>query len=285
MRIFICYRRGDSPDVAARIYDRLVQEFQTGNVYYDLDSIPFGADFRNHIESLLQTSDVMLVVIGPQWLRVKSGKRRIDDPGDYVRIEVEAALRRGIRVIPTLVGGAAIPSPNDLPDVIEPLAFRHGIPVRQDPDFHGDMNRLINSLTRPAPPNDTVVPAPTDASRPRPPGRQWKLVLAATAAVLVVTSLVIWRTAGGAGPASQPTDVPSSIGTTGTPAARTFAVRREINTAADPRDLEMDGNDLLVSFASGLLQRIDPNTGRVMNSMDFGYPGGNDLLENSGELR
>jgi DNA-binding beta-propeller fold protein YncE len=102
---------------------------------------------------------------------------------------------------------------------------------------------------------------------------------------LVVTSVVAWLTAVNTG--SVPAGAPAVVASTVTPsvsATATFAVSREFNTAADPADLEADGDDLLVSFGSGKLQRIDPRTGDVKSSVDFGYGGGNDLLANSNEL-
>ena len=103
---FVSYRRDDSLDATGRIYDRLQKEFGDGSVFRDLDSMPFGVDFRDHIDKRLADCDVCIVVIGNKFLTVpdKSGARRIDDPRDHVRIEIETALKRNIRVVPLLVG-------------------------------------------------------------------------------------------------------------------------------------------------------------------------------------
>jgi len=89
-RIFISYRRTDSPDVAGRIYERFAARFGRKNVFKDIDNIPVGTDFRAVIEDALLNCQVMLVVIGPNWLDAKDaeGKRRLDNPEDFVRIEV-----------------------------------------------------------------------------------------------------------------------------------------------------------------------------------------------------
>lgn len=147
-RIFISYRRSDSADVAGRIYDKLITQFDKENVFKDVDSIPLGVDFRECLDQSLSNCDVFLAIIGDQWLNTKTsdGKRRIDDSRDFVRIEIESALQREIPVIPVLVQSGTLPSSTDLPLAIRSLVYRNGIPVRSDPDFHNDMNRLIRHI-------------------------------------------------------------------------------------------------------------------------------------------
>jgi hypothetical protein len=144
--IFITYRREDSIDVTGRIYDRLCQHFGKQNVFKDVDSIPLGVDFRKHLGDSVGQCDVLLTVIGRQWLAGDSGQRRLDDVRDFVRIEMEAALKRNIPLVPVLVQGASMPSLEDLPEILQSLVYRNGIPVRPDPDFHQDMDRLIKGI-------------------------------------------------------------------------------------------------------------------------------------------
>jgi len=148
--VFLSYRRDDSADVAGRIYDRLVEHFGESSVYRDVDAVPLGINFSEHIGKAVADCDVLLAVIGPKWMTVTSedGKRRLDDPADYVRIEIEAALSRRIPVIPLLVRGATMPARNNLPESLEELALRNGTPVRPDPDFKRDIERLINGLEK-----------------------------------------------------------------------------------------------------------------------------------------
>ena len=110
--------------------------------------MPFGVDFRDHIDKRLANCDVCIVVIGNKFLTItdKSGLRRIDDPRDHVRIEIETALRRSIRVVPLLVAGVTMPTEDDLPPSLKPLAFRAGTAIRPDPDFHRDVDRLMSGL-------------------------------------------------------------------------------------------------------------------------------------------
>jgi formylglycine-generating enzyme required for sulfatase activity len=143
--IFISYRRVDSSDVTGRIYDRLVATFDRNLVFKDVDSIPFGVDFREHLDQAVSHCQVCLAVIGRTWLEVsdQEGRRRIDSSQDFVRLELESALRRNIPVIPVLVSGARMPAPDQLPFSLQSLAYHHAAQVRSDPDFHRDMDRLI----------------------------------------------------------------------------------------------------------------------------------------------
>jgi hypothetical protein len=144
--IFISYRRQDSSDVTGRIYDRLIEHFGKPSVFKDVDSIPLGTDFRKNLDDSVAQCDVFLTVIGSQWLVGDVGQRRLDDEADFVRIEIEAALRRNIPIVPVLVQGATIPRSEDLPETLQSLVYRNGIPVRPDPDFHQDMDRLIRGI-------------------------------------------------------------------------------------------------------------------------------------------
>lgn len=145
--VFLSYRRDDSADVTGRIYDRLVQRFGKEQIFKDVDSIPLGVDFREHLGEVVGRCSVVLVVIGDRWLSAGSpGARRLDDAADFVRIEIESALERRIPVVPVLVRGAAIPGDTELPQSLRPLAYRNGLAVRADPDFHRDMDRLITGL-------------------------------------------------------------------------------------------------------------------------------------------
>jgi hypothetical protein len=161
-RVFISYRREDSIGVAGRIRDRLVDEFGADNVFFDIDTIPLGVDFREHIDLMVAECDVVLVVIGRRWIDVvdERGARRLDQAGDFVRLEVEAALGREIPVVPLLVDGASMPDPTELPKSLSDLAYRNGTVIRYDPDFHPDVDRLLRRLAPVASPSagpDTAV--------------------------------------------------------------------------------------------------------------------------------
>jgi formylglycine-generating enzyme required for sulfatase activity len=168
-KILISYRREDSADVTGRIYDRLIQQFGQGAVFKDVDSIPFGVDFRIYLDAQVAKCEVFLAVIGRNWMKKRGskGRSRLDDPADFVRIEIESALKRQIPVIPVLVGGALIPPAERLPASIQDLSYRHGIAVRPDPDFHRDMYRLIEYLKMlpPAVPREVPSQSPAEAKQ------------------------------------------------------------------------------------------------------------------------
>jgi WD40 repeat protein len=149
-KIFISYRHDDSADVTGRLYDRLTQRFGRGSVVRDVDSIPLGVDFREFLTNAVSRCRVFLAVIGARWLDLRDdlGRRRLDDPDDFVRVEIEAALRREIPVIPVLVQGSHIPVREQLPESLKGLAYRNGMALRHDPDFAKDARRLIRSLKR-----------------------------------------------------------------------------------------------------------------------------------------
>jgi hypothetical protein len=146
--IFVSYRRSESSDVTGRIFDQMKARFGEDHLFKDVDSIPLGKDFRTAISEAVGRCEVLLAVIGKDWLRVigDGGERRIDDPNDYVHIEIATALSRGIPVIPVLVENAGMPLSSELPEPLKPLAFRNATPVRADPDFHHDMDRLCFQL-------------------------------------------------------------------------------------------------------------------------------------------
>lgn len=146
--IFISYRRTDAPDATGRIFDHLKQTFGERRIFKDVDSIPYGVDFHKAIDEAVAGCDVFLAIIGKSWLTAtdSTGLRRIDDPNDYVRLEIRSALTRNILVIPVLVEGAKMPTGAELPEEILALATRNAASVRPDPDFHPDFARLCEQI-------------------------------------------------------------------------------------------------------------------------------------------
>src|SRR5262245_60121248 len=145
--IFINYRREDSISTAGRLYDRLSQTFGRKNIFMDVDHIPAGVDFVTHLNSQVAACSVILVVIGPRWLEAKdeSRGRRLDNPDDFVAIEIATALARNIRVIPVLVDGAHMPKAGQLPNSLKALARRQAVEVRQL-HFGRDAEALVERI-------------------------------------------------------------------------------------------------------------------------------------------
>jgi TIR domain len=163
-KVFISYRRDDSAGQAGRIQDRLEREFGRDLLFMDVDAIPLGMNFVKVLHEEVAKCGVLLAVIGPNWLELRdeAGNRRLDNPNDFVRIEIAAALQPDIPVIPILLDGARVPKAAQLPKDLEELALRNGLDVRHA-SFHSDMDKLIRGIKGPsgqaaAPPASRVPP-------------------------------------------------------------------------------------------------------------------------------
>lgn len=148
-RVFISYRRKEASGMAGRLYDRLAARFGDDQVFMDVDKIALGVDFAEVIAQAVSSSRVLLAVIGPTWLTATDGdgRRRLQDPNDLVRLEIAAALERGIRVIPILIEDADMPSRQELPEDLAELADRQALRVRHE-SFRVDTDRLLAAVER-----------------------------------------------------------------------------------------------------------------------------------------
>src|SRR5262249_33676812 len=134
-RITISYRRDDSGVITGRIFDRLAAHYGRDAGFPDIDSIPPGPGFREHINTVLDESDMLLTMVGPRWLGPRGGLARLDDEGDPVRVEIETGLRKKMPVIPVLVLRAQMPRVAQLPDSVKDFAYRHAVQVDAGQDF------------------------------------------------------------------------------------------------------------------------------------------------------
>jgi hypothetical protein len=149
-RIFISYRREDSIAYAGRIYDRLILQFGTANVFMDIDSLEPGVDFVEALRHTVASCDVLLAVLGRHWLTIKDaqGRPRLSNPEDFIVLEIRSALDKpNIRVVPILVGGARMPRPADLPEELSRLTRLQALELA-DIGFHQTLGRLIESMER-----------------------------------------------------------------------------------------------------------------------------------------
>jgi hypothetical protein len=148
-KIVISYRREDTAGVTGRLYDRLRGHYGRDAVFQDIDAIPPGIDFRGYIDEALQGADVLLCVMSDKWLgKRRKGVSRIMDPADPVRVEIEAALRKKIPVVPILVDGMSMPEASELPDTLQDFRFRNALLLSQLHDFDAHANRIIERLDR-----------------------------------------------------------------------------------------------------------------------------------------
>ncbi len=145
--IFISYRREDTSPYAGRLYDHLSAHFGADRVFMDLDTIRPGDDFVQVISDRVASCDVLIALIGKQWVHTVNsrGHRRLDDPNDFVRLEIASALNRKVRVIPALIEGAAMPETGELPKDIAPLSRRNAIEIRNSM-FRQNVARLIQVI-------------------------------------------------------------------------------------------------------------------------------------------
>jgi TIR domain len=147
-RITISYRREDSGIITGRIFDRLANHYGKAAVFRDIDNIPAGVDFREHIGETLSQSDVVLAIVGPRWIGSHSGRDRLSEPSDPVRVEVEAALQKRKPLVPVLVLNAHMPTVEQLPSSLHDFAYRNAVTIDAEQDFDVHMARLIRSIDR-----------------------------------------------------------------------------------------------------------------------------------------
>jgi len=185
--IFVSYRRDDAAGFAGRVEDELERRFGDVEVFRDVDDIASGEDFVRRLDHALQSCRVFVAVIGKTWLTARNadGTRRLDDPNDFVRQEISAALRRDVRVIPVLVDGARMPAEADLPEGLKSLARRQAHEL-SDSRWDYDMGRLASTV------EETLGPQP----KPKPAKRRW-LATAAAVVALAIAGVAGWHYASG----------------------------------------------------------------------------------------
>ena len=147
-QVFISYRRDDARALAERISGSLVQAFGREAVFKDVDSIRSGEDFEIRLQAALSEAKIFLAIIGPAWLGItdENGRRRLDDPADYVRREIEMALDRECAIIPLTVANARIPAEDEVPQSLQKFTKRNALEIRYDPDFNHDMQKLVDRI-------------------------------------------------------------------------------------------------------------------------------------------
>jgi len=197
---FISYRREDAAGYAGRLRESLERRLGPSRVFRDVDTLRPGQDFVQAIEARLTDCRVMLTVIGREWAgaRDMTGSRRLDEPYDFVRLEIAAALARpNVLVVPVLVEGAAMPAASELPENIRPLARRHAVTIR-DETWDADVDRLVGVIE-----SATGAVDPSRADAPISPARLW----AGGALAVVIVGLLLFnqnRNRDGADPGSEP---------------------------------------------------------------------------------
>jgi hypothetical protein len=147
-KVFICYRRDDSRDISFNLYKALCRRFGDESVFIDIESIPYSVDFREHVRKSLEDMDVVVAVVGNRWLdaRNEDGKRRLDNPDNFVRVELQTAFALERTVVPLLVGQAEMPRESDLPPALGGFAFRNAAELREGPKYDSQLTELLDGI-------------------------------------------------------------------------------------------------------------------------------------------
>ena len=227
--IFISYRRDDTEGEAGRLFDDLSRTLGENSVFMDVTGINPGVDFRKAIDDNVATCGALLAVIGRDWatLTNSSGTRRLDDPNDFVRLEIASALKRDVAVIPVLVHEAKMPRPDQLPENLKDLAFRNSVELSHT-RWASDVELLIKALTRYVDPPSTIANKPVreaasmqSPALPAPAARadftrrsSLPLVLGIVAAALLALGFVAYKIFY---PAPVVNPVPAPVGVTPAP--------------------------------------------------------------------
>ena len=187
-QIFISYRRDDAAGYARAVYDELARCFGAGRVFIDVDDINAGQPFSEVIQRSVGESAVLLALIGKRWHGPRDGAApRISEAGDLVRQEVAAALAKGIRVIPVLLDGAAMPEPAQLPPELSPLAGRNALEL-DNSRFAADMAHLVREVRSAL--GEAAAPSETARTFTR-----WWWLAGLVLALAVMAGLWQWRSA------------------------------------------------------------------------------------------
>lgn len=253
--IFISYRRDDTEGEAGRLFDDLVGKFGEDSVFMDVAGINPGVDFRKAIDDNVASCGVLLAMIGPAWCSIKNadGTRRLDDPNDFVRLEIASALARDVAVIPVLVHDAKMPRPTDLPENLKNLAFRNSVEITHA-RWNSDVQLLTAALGRyvaPAAATDTApvhatvavqLPPPTAPARKERSSRpsSMPLILGIVAAAVVALGAVAFFMLRGCGTPSNSAFV--GTWTNSAPLGNNWIKRLEISSNGDQLSIHAWGN-------------------------------------------
>ncbi|MEU4474968.1 toll/interleukin-1 receptor domain-containing protein [Micromonospora sp. NPDC023888] len=247
-RVFLSYRRSDSERVTRAVYDALVARYGPHQVFLDAHSLVPGRDYRTELPRVVRRCNVVLVMIGPSWLEARDngGRRRLDQPDDYVRLEIETALEAQRTVVPVLVDGADRPRPDDLPESLAALPYRQGARLRPEADLPDDVAVLVDQFEK------ELKHHPRDSLALLPSVRRWQRRLVIGTVLVLLLAPLGWGLTDGLTRWS-----------------------RMVNDAA----LSPDGTRLVTTHGQGAnvtssVRMWDVTTGRLIGARDF--PAGRD---------
>jgi hypothetical protein len=259
--IFISYRRDDSEGEAGRLFDDLTRAFGNENVFMDVAGISPGMDFRRAIENNVASCGVLLAIIGPNWVSITNaaGVRRLDDPNDFVVLEISSALKREVPVIPVLVHEAHMPTPDQVPEILKELPYHNSVELSHG-RWNSDVQLLIQALTSYVTPNPAdaqepvhaaipvQLPAPHPAPKsPKPEAGKSKLPMILGGAAVFVLAVIAVLYFIGSHVRNTASQVPATI--TSAPPAASSSPASLIGVWKDPDPRKKKDKDSLASLA------------------------------------
>ena len=247
--IFISYRRDDSAGYAGRLYDRLVGHFGADRVFMDVEHIEPGTDFVVAIEKAVESCHVLIALIGDEWLNIADaqGRRRLDDPHDFIRLETSAALKRNIRVVPVLLDGAPMPPMDALPDDLKSLVRRQAVELthKQWEATSGELIRTLEKILRDTPAPAVEAPPPKPPPAQRPPA--WRLPAIGVALLALIAAVALLWPASPQPPAAPP---PSSAPGTPPPASTATAPEAAMPTTEAKIPAQLAATTSILDFGT-----------------------------------
>lgn len=289
-KLFVSYRRDDSAGHAGWLCDRLRGHFGPERLFMDIDTIRPGEDFVSVLENAVASCEILIAVIGRYWLAsAEGGVRRIDRPDDFVRLEIRAALDRGITVIPVLVHGASMPRPEELPAELKPLTRRNALELT-DSRWGFDISKLIATI-------EEELAAKPAAEPFQPRLREYilglrhttagltrslrRLVLAGKSVWLIIALPIILLATIAVSLMTNPQEpagTPHKVnGNSGPVATVTPAVTKPVERLLAPKDLayamkatqyNVDKGTVNVRASKAMLQKMDLYSGEVDDTID-----------------
>jgi len=145
-KLFLSYRRNDTQHLAGRMFDRLVTQFGESDLFFDVDTIPYGVNFREHIRTFISDCDIMIVVIGPNWTSATWSQPELDIQDDFVLVELHEALAANVRLLPVLADDTRMPRSTQLPQWLRGLSHINAPHVRAGRDFHVDIAKILHVI-------------------------------------------------------------------------------------------------------------------------------------------
>lgn len=270
--IFINYRRGETAGEAMALFNQLSAALGKDSVFMDVANIDLGRDFREALNERLASCDLMLAIVGRGWVDGKgaSGRRRLDEPNDYVRLEIAAALKRNIPVLPVLVQGVHMPSADELPEDLGDFAFRNAFELshsRWDSDVREMLKRLGLGEQRPKRHSTAALPSGDAGQAQAAVAKRWLAVAGPVAVVLALGGLLYHRSS------VQDAAADAELASAKAEAAKARAAADAASAALATAQIEKQGLIAKAAKQAVLDPAINPSSPKAVRPIAASAPG------------